>query len=440
MAVTWCSDLPTVNPMSTDYTTADFFRDEDLLRNPYPYFDYLRGQCPVHRESRHGVVMVTGYDEAAAIQGDVERFSSCNSTVGPFAPFPVPLKGDDISGLIDKHRYELPFSDMILSLDPPEHTARRGLLMRLITPRRLKENEEYMREVAGRTIDGFIDTGQCDFIREFATPYTMLVIADLVGVPDEDRDKFTERFGQPADGGGVGSTSGEAMEDHPLAWLYGEFCKYVEDRRRNPRNDVLTGLATATFPDGSLPEVLDVVRVATIIFAAGHESSTRFLTSALMILAERPDLQRTLRGEPALVPNFVEEVLRTESVVKGDFRLARMPAEIAGVAIPAGSHVMLLHGAANRDPRMFEDPDEFRLHRANARHHMAFGRGIHTCPGAPLVRAEGRVAIECLLARTSDIRIPEKVHGPAGARRFRYMPSFVLRGLADLTLEFEPVS
>jgi len=151
-------------------------------------------------------------------------------------------------------------------------------------------------------------------------------------------------------------------------------------------------------------------------------------------------LQRTLREEPALVPNFVEEVLRTESVVKGDFRLARMPAEIAGVAIPAGSHVMLLHGAANRDPRMFEDPDEFRLHRANARHHMAFGRGIHTCPGAPLVRAEGRVAIECLLARTSDIRISENVHGPAGARRFRYMPSFVLRGLADLTLEFEPVS
>jgi len=310
--------------------------------------------------------------------------------------------------------------------------------MRLITPRRLKESEQYMRELAERTIDGFLGKGECDFIRDFATPYTMLVIADLVGVPEEDRDKFTERFSQPADGGGVGSTSGEAMADHPLAWLYGEFCRYVEDRRSNPRDDVLSGLATATFPDGSLPEVLDVVRVATIIFAAGHESSTRFLTSAVMTLAEHPGLQRTLRAQPALIPNFVEEVLRTESVVKGDFRLARVSTEVAGVAIPAGSHVMLLHGAANRDPRMFESPDEFRLDRANARQHMAFGRGIHTCPGAPLVRAEGRAAIESLLARTSAIRISEKAHGPAGTRQFRYLPSFVLRGLSDLTLELDP--
>jgi cytochrome P450 len=423
-----------------DYAQADFFRDEDLLRDPYPYFDYLRNRCPVHRESQHGVVMVTGYEEAAAIHGDVERFSSCNSTTGPFAPFPVPLDGD-VSAFIDEHRYELPFSDMILSLDPPEHTERRGLLMRLITPRRLKENEAYMREVAERTIDGFIGNGGCDFIREFATPYTMLVIADLVGVPDEDRDTFTERFSQPAaGGGGVGSTSGEAMEDHPLARLYGEFCTYVEERRREPRNDVLTGLATATFPDGSLPDVLDVVRVATIIFAAGHESSTRFLTSALKILADHPGLQRTLRADPALIPRFVEEVLRTESVVKGDFRLTRVPAEVAGVEIPAGSHVMLLHGAANRDPRVFENPHEFRLDRPNGRQHLAFGRGIHTCPGAPLVRAEGRAAIESLLARTSDIRISEKAHGPEGARQFRYLESFVLRGLSDLTLELDPAS
>jgi cytochrome P450 len=421
----------------TDYATADFFRDENLLRNPYPYFDFLRRQCPVYRESQHGVVMVTGYEEAAAIQGDVERFSSCNSTSGPFAPFPVALEGD-VSALIDRHRYELPFSDMILSLDPPEHTARRGLLMRLITPRRLQESEQYMRELAEKTIEGFIANGECDFIREFASPYTMLVIADLVGVPDEDRDKFLAHFTQPADDrGGVGSTSGAAMEKNPLAWLYEEFCGYVEERRRRPTNDVLSGLATATFPDGSLPDVLDVVRVATIIFSAGLESSTRFLSSAVMILAEHPELQRRLRAEPDLISNFVEEVLRTESVVKGDFRLARVPSEVAGVEIAAGSHVMLLHGAANRDPRVFEDPDEFRLDRPNARHHMAFGRGIHTCPGAPLVRAEGRAAIERLLARTREIRISAEAHGPADARRFDYMPSFVLRGLTSLRLEFE---
>lgn len=421
----------------TDYAASDFFRDEALLENPYPYFEYLRSQCPVHRETQHGVVMVTGYDEAVEIQNDAERYSSCTSTTGPFAQFPVPLEGDDIGAIIDAHRYELPFSDMILSLDPPEHTARRALLMRLITPKRLSENEAYMRELAERQIDTFIDKGACDFIREFATPYTMLVIADLIGVPDADRDEFMDSMLRPP-AGGVGSTAGDDMGNNPLAWLYGRFSTYVADRRREPRDDVLTGLATATFPDGSLPEVMDVVRIATIVFAAGHESSTRFLTSALMILADQPQVQARLRAEPELIPNFIEECLRFESVVKGDFRLARVRTEVGGVEIPAGANVMLLHGAANRDPRKFEDPSEFRPDRANARQHLAFGRGVHTCPGAPLVRTEARVAIEQLLARTRDIRLSEAAHGPTGARRFQYMPTFVLRGLTNLELELDP--
>jgi cytochrome P450 len=420
-----------------DYSTTDFFRDEELLENPYPYFDFLRSQCPVYRESQHDVVMITGYDEAVEIQNDADRYSSCTSTMGPFAQFPVPLEGDDISDVIEAHRYELPFSDMILSLDPPAHTAHRGLLMRLITPKRLNENEEYMRELAERLIDTFIEKGEVDFIRQFATPYTMLIIADLIGVPDEHRDDFMETMLRPQ-GGGVGSTAGEEMGSNPLGWLYGQFSTYVEDRRHEPRDDVLTGLATATFPDGSLPEVMDVVRIATIVFAAGHESSTRFLTSALMILGEHPEVQARLREDPALVTNFIEECLRLESVVKGDFRLTRVGTEVGGVEIPAGSHVMLLHGAANRDPRKFEDPWEFRLDRPNARQHIAFGRGVHTCPGAPLVRSEARVAIERLLARTGDIRISEEAHGPAGMRQFGYMPSFVLRGLTNLTLTFDP--
>ena len=421
----------------SDYKTIDFFRDEDLLENPYPYFDFLRSQCPVYREGQHDVVMVTGYDEAVEIQNDADRYSSCTSTSGPFAQFPVPLEGNDIGHLIDTHRYELPFSDMILSLDPPVHTAHRALLMRLITPKRLKENEAYMRELADRQIDTFIYKGECDFVRDFATPYTMLIIADLIGVPDEDRDEFMEKMLRPT-GGGVGSTAGDEMDNNPLGWLYQQFSTYVEDRRRKPRDDVLTGLATATFPDGSLPEVMDAVRIATILFAAGHESSTRFLTSALMLLGEEPAVQAKLRDEPSLIQDFIEECLRYESVVKGDFRLARVGTEVGGVEIPAGSHVMLLHGAANRDPRKFEDPSKFWLGRPNARHHIAFGRGVHTCPGAPLVRTEARVAIERLLARTSDIRISERVHGPAGARRFRFMPSFVLRGLSSLTLELDP--
>jgi cytochrome P450 len=226
------------------------------------------------------------------------------------------------------------------------------------------------------------------------------------------------------------------MEHTPLEYLYERFAAYVEERRREPRGDVLSGLASATFPDGSTPDVADVARVATNLFAAGQETTVRLLSSALKLLVERPELQRRLREERALIPNFIEEALRMESPIKGDFRLSRVPTTVGGVDIPAGTTVMVLNGAANRDPRHFEEPDTFDPARANARHHIAFGRGIHTCPGAPLARAEGRVAIERLLDRTADIRVSERVHGPEGERRYHYIPTYILRGLTHLNVEF----
>ena len=238
----------------------------------------------------------------------------------------------------------------------------------------------------------------------------------------------------------LGSSTGkETLAHHPLEFLYDQFTTYIEDRRRQPRRDVLTGMATATFPDGSLPDVIDVVRVAANLFAAGQETTVRLLGAALQVLGERPDLQTRLREEPALVPGFVEEALRIESPVKGDFRLARMPAVVGGVEIPAGTTVMVLNGAANRDPRRFADPAEFKVDRANAREHLTFGRGIHSCTGGPLARAEARVAVERLLARTADIRISEREHGPPDARRYQYVPTYILRGLRRLHLEFDPV-
>ena len=243
------------------------------------------------------------------------------------------------------------------------------------------------------------------------------------------------RTGQQS-GGGVGDTSQRAMAHNPLEGLYQRFARYIEDRRREPGGDVLSGLAGATFPDGSLPEVADVVRIAANLFSAGQETTVRLLGSALKVLAEDPGMQRRLREDRDRIPGFIEETLRAESPVKGDFRLSRVPVTVGGVDLPAGTYVMVLNGAANRDPRHFDHPDRFDETRPNARHHIAFGRGIHTCPGAPLARAEARVAIERLLDRTSDIAISEREHGPAGARRYRYIRTFILRGLTQLHLEF----
>jgi cytochrome P450 len=423
-----------------EYDDIDFFRGNELIVDPYPYFDHLRSGCPVQREPNHGVVMVTGYEEAVSVYTNTSTFSSCNAVTGPFPGFPVSLEGDDVSDLIEQHRDELPFSDQITTMDPPKHKAHRGLLMRLITPKRLRENEDFMWRHADRQIDEFVERGECEFIRDFAGPFTLYVIADLLGVPEEDHEWFREQLqgGGHQREEGLGSTGSRTMSHSPLEFLYDSLSGYVEERRREPREDVLTGLATATFPDGSMPEVIDVVRVAANVFSAGQETTVRLLGTALQRIGDDPDVQDRLRQDSGHIADFVEECLRYESPVKGDFRLARTGATVGGVDIPAGSTVMVLNGAAGRDPRRFEDPDEFRMDRPNAKEHLAFGRGPHACPGGPLARAETRISIERLLARMRDIRISESAHGPAGARRYDYVPTYILRGLTNLNLEFTP--
>jgi cytochrome P450 len=422
---------------STEYDAIDFFRGNELVEDPYPYFDWLRGQCPVRREPSQGVYMVTGYDEACAVYTDTDTFSSCNSVTGPFPGFPVALDGDDVSELIDEHRNELPFSDQLTTMDPPMHRDHRHLVMRQLTPRRLKENEEFVWRLADRQIDEFLQRDDGEFIAGYANPFTLFVIADLLGVPEDEHAEFRAALARRPHDGAVGSTK-DSLSLNPLEWLYDRFSRYIEDRRLEPRQDVLTALATTTFPDGELPEVIDVVRVAANVFAAGQETTVRLLGTTLQLIAEDPDLQLLLRERPELIANFVEESLRIESPVKGDFRLARRRTAVAGVDIPAGATLMVVNGAANRDPGHFEDPGDFRVDRPNAREHLAFGRGVHSCPGGSLARMETRVSIERLLDRTERIGVSEAHHGPRDDRRYRYMPTYILRGLTQLHLDISP--
>jgi cytochrome P450 family 150 subfamily A5 len=410
----------------TDLLATNFFRDRSVQDDPYAYFDALRAQSPVWQEPHYGVFMVTGHEEALAVYNDSAAFSSCNAVSGPFKRFPEQFEGDDVRDLIERYRDELPFSDQLPAFDPPRHTAHRALMMRLLTPGRLRANEEFMGRLADRQLDELIEAGSCEFISAYAAPFTLLVIADLEGVPESDHGLFTARL----------TKLPEDLEHKPLEFLYEQFTAYIEDRRRTPRDDIMTAMATATFPDGSTPEVNDVALLAANLFAGGQETTVRLLSFALRIIAERPDLQERLRSDRDRIPNFVEETLRFESPLRAQFRMAKVRTTVAGVDIPAGSTMMLLPGAANRDPRLFEDPHEFDLARANAKYHVAFGHGIHHCAGAHLARAEGRVTINRLLDRTSSITIAEDVHGPSGTRRYEYLPTYFLRGLASLQLEF----
>lgn len=422
--------------LTEDLTKVDFFRDSRLTDDPYTFYEALRNKCPVSREDHYGVTMVTGWQEAVDVYNDADSFSSCISVTGPFPGFPVPLEGDDVSALIEEHRDEIPFSDQLPTLDPPTHTNHRALLMRLITPKRLKENEDAMWQLADDILDDFLAPGKGEFISGFAGPFTLRVIADLLGVPEADRPELLERLAKGTHGGGLGNAE-KTLTKTPLEYLYEVFAEYVEDRRREPRDDVLTGLATATFPDGTMPEVGDVVRVATNVFSAGQETTVRLLSTAMKVMGDQPEIQQRLRDDRSLLGNFIEECLRIESPVKGDFRLSKVPTTVGDQSLGAGTTLMVINGAANRDPRRFDDPDTFDPDRKNARQHLAFGRGIHSCPGAPLARAETRVGLERLLDRTTNLRISEEHHGPVGQRRYDYIPTYILRGLTQLHIEFD---
>src|SRR6266704_1146665 len=197
--------------------------------------------------------------------------------------FPVELTGDDVTGLVEQPRDALPMSDQIIAFDPPKHTAHRGLLMGLITPKRLKENEEFMWRLADRQLDVVLPGGQCEFIDDFAQPYTLLVIADLLGVPESDHPSLLRQAGV---GRRLLGDAGEdeGRPDHPLDFLYGYFTERIEQLRDEPRGDVLTGMARATFPDGSRPEPVDVARIAANLFSAGQETTVRLLSTALRLI------------------------------------------------------------------------------------------------------------------------------------------------------------
>lgn len=422
----------------TDLAAVDYFTDPDVSQDPYEYYEYLRSQGPVTREPHHGVVAVTGYQEVMAAFKDHDSFSAVNAIGGPFPPLPFEPEGDDITEQIEAHRHLFPIHEHMVVMDPPEHEKARSLLSKLLTPRRLKENEDFMWKLADQQIDEFIGNGRCEFLSEYAKPFATSAIIDLLGVPEQDRPEFLAALGASTEREGtrVGALDGEPVGLNPLEYLDEKFSGYLAERRRNPSNDVLGSMAAATYPDGSVPELLEVVRPATFLFAAGQETVTKLLAASVQVLGDMPEYQDRLREHPEQIPAFIEEALRMHSPTKIDFRLARKTTTLGGVPIKAGTVLMLCLGAANRDPGKFENPHEFRPDRKNVREHIAFGRGIHTCAGAPLARIEGRITVQRLLARMQDITIDEDAHGPVGDRRYHYEPTFLLRGLTELHIRF----
>jgi cytochrome P450 len=435
-----------------DYETADFYTDKWLVDDPHAYFDFLRAKGPVTRLPHRNVVAVTGYEETVQVMLDTEHFSSINAVTGPIPPLPFEVTGDDITQQLEAHRAQIPFADQVVTEQGDRHLHLRSVIATLFTPSRLKALDPKLRETADALIDEFVADGHVNLVKQYGGPYATLVIADLLGIPEDGRRKFREllKDALPAE---IGAP--EEIRTNPIAHIGKIIYGYIARRRimnkpvlrlvnrlfgrGSGEEEILTTLALAKFPDGSTPTLIDVTALGAFLFGAGQDTTNRLLANAFRVIATRPDLQEELRANSKRIPDFIEELLRFDGSVKSGGRMCQKTTILGGVEIKAGTTILLSHMAANRDPRRFEDPGEFNMDRPKAKEHLAFGRGAHTCIGAPLARKEVAVSIERLLARMGNIRLSQEHHGPEGALRFDYEPTYILRALRNLHLEFDPI-
>jgi cytochrome P450 len=398
--------------------------DPATVESPFEFYRALREQAPVHEVPGLGFI-VSSYELLLEALGDPLRFSSKSGPAVNAAPDPE---------VLEVRRQGYPNVDTLLTNDPPDHIRYRSLVSRAFSARRVAGMEGYIRTVANELVDDFATEGSVELVRRFAVPLPLSVIADQLGVPRGDMalfKKWTDDSVAPL--GGMISKERALECARSVVEFQHYFARKIEERRGAPEDDILSDLIDARI-DGVAP--LDVPEMLSIIqqfLVAGNETTSNLISSAALLLTQNPDQLELVSRDPSLIPNMVEEALRLESPVQGLFRVATRDTELGGVTISRGARLVVLYAAANRDPAQFPDPDRFDVRRENARTHLAFGRGEHFCIGAALARMEAAVAFEILLARLPNLRLAP------GSNDLRHVPSFILRGLRELEVEFDPV-
>jgi len=372
-----------------------------LRDDPYPAYRQLQTETPVAYNQRFDFWTLSRYDDVLAALKDWETFSSA--------------RGITLASFSGK-------KPMIILMDPPRQTALRKVLLRALTPRRVATLEPRLRGIARELIDGFAKRGRCEFVGGFAAPYPTRVIAELLGVDPEDRERFKEWSDAIMTSA---SPQAETLE-RAYAEIFAYFERAVAERRQHPGEDLVSALVAAADEEGGISED-ELLGFCALLLIAGNETMANFLGNAMLTLHRWPDARRALRADAALLESGVDELLRFEPPVHELARTLTRDVELHGRRLPEGARVLLLLAAANRDPSHFADPDRLDLGR-DPNPHLSFGFGVHFCLGASLARLEARVALAELLAALPDYRVASD-----SVRWFR-TPS--VRGPAELPLEF----
>jgi cytochrome P450 len=368
--------------------------DPPVIENPYPFYRRLREEAPVWHVPGTDIFVVTSFALLVDAAARVEDFSSNMNF----------LLYRDERGLPCRLSFGDTGSYVLATADPPDHKIHRETVFSELVAKRMSALEPEIVEVATRCVNKAVEDRNIDFMAAVANVVPITLVSSLIGFRGSDLDELLRNAfdGTSLVGGRLTLPQLEALMTRVAdigTWIVDQ----LDAARRQPSEDILGAIAGAIEAD-----VLNVGEACIILqtlLSAGGESTTSLLGNSVRLLAEHQNIQSTLREHPDLVPAFVEESLRLESPFRFLFRSTATDTELGDVHIPAGSTVLLFWGAANRDPAAFPQPDDIDLHRRLPRRHVAFGRGIHHCVGAPLARLEGRIVLECLLERTSAIEL-----------------------------------
>jgi cytochrome P450 len=378
--------------------------------NPFPLYKKMREEQPVYYDPERENWNIFRYRDVLRVLSDYEAFSS-QFTGGQI--------GDDD-----------PFTASMIATDPPKHRLLRNLVSQAFTPRAVNALEPRIKEIVKEHLDKEAEAGEMDAIQDLGYPLPVIVIAEMLGIPPEDREKFKEwsdNIVAMADLGGEVDYS-EFIGNQSIMEMSAYFMNTIEHRRENPGDDLISGLLQANI-DGQTLTLIEMLGFCALLLVAGNETTTNLIGNAMLTFTKHPDVWEKLRAERELLPQAIEEVLRYRSPVQSMFRVAKEEVEVAGMKIPAKAPVVAWIGSANHDEEQFADADSFRPDR-QPKGNLAFGHGIHYCLGAPLARLEAGIALGEMLNRY------KKVSLKTGSSLER-VPSLLVYGLKNVPIIFE---
>ena len=416
--------------MTVDISTFNPF-DPSTQQCPFPHYAQMREEAPVHPVPGLGVHLVTKHDLVMQVLRDPQTYSSMFGGAG------MPLSSADREKFAEVMAAGYPRVPTMLTADQPDHTRYRRLVARAFHPKVIAEMEPIIRQITIELIESWIDKGRIEFVKEFGVPLPVRVIAKALNVPDDRLADFKRWSDDSIAGIGTNITLEQRLQaEYGVNEFQHYFAEQIELRRTNPQDDILTNLLNASIDDDD-PEVtdkrqLDMPEMLSIIqqlLVAGNETTTKSLTEMVRLLAENPEEWAALKADPSRAEKVFEETLRLSTPTQGMWRILTKDAELGGVQLTKGQRIIIVFASANRDEALYDNPDDFIPMRDHLRENLAFGKGIHFCLGANLSRLEGKVAAEELSKRIDTITLSE-------SNKYQYFPSFMLRGLTDLDIEF----